>query len=210
MTTRIQVVFYSMYGHIWQLAQAIAEGADTVDGAQVQLLRVPELIPEPKLAQSGAKEAQQAFAHIPVADPEELAEADGVVVGTPTRFGGLCAQMRNFWDQTGSLWQKGALIGKAGGAFTSTATQHGGQETTLRAVHTTLLHHGLTIVGIPYSAEGLSELDEISGGSPYGATTVTGPGGDRQPSANERRLAVIQGERVARVARALQQAREAA
>ena len=203
MTTKIQVVFYSMYGHIHQLAVAIAEGAREVEGCEVTLYQVPELVPEEILEKSGAKAARAAFAHVPVITPDQLAEADAVIFGTPTRFGNMCAQMRNFLDQTGGLWVKGALIGKVGSVFTSTASQHGGQETTLTSFHTTLLHHGMVIVGVPYSEPRLTTLAEISGGSPYGATTIAAGDGSRQPSENERAIARFQGRHVATLAKRL-------
>jgi NAD(P)H dehydrogenase (quinone) len=151
MTVKVQVVFYSMYGHIYRMAEAVAEGARELEGAEVALYQVPELVPEEVLERSGAKAARSVFAHVPIIQPAQLAEADAIIFGAPTRFGNMCAQMRNFLDQTGGLWAKGALIGKVGSVFTATATQHGGQETTLTSFHTTLLHHGMIIVGTPYS-----------------------------------------------------------
>lgn len=167
------------------------------------LYQVPELVPEAVLEKSGAKAARAAFAHVPVITPAQLAEADAVIFGTPTRFGNMCAQMRNFLDQTGGLWMKGALIGKVGSVFASTATQHGGQETTLTSFHTTLLHHGMVIVGVPYSEPRQMTLAEISGGSPYGASTITGGDGSRQPSENELAIARFQGKHVAMIAKRL-------
>jgi NAD(P)H dehydrogenase (quinone) len=203
MTTKTQVVFYSMYGHIHQLAEAVAEGAREVDGSEVTLYQVPELVPEEVLEKSGAKAARAAFARVPIIKPDQLAEADAVIFGTPTRFGNMCAQMRNFLDQTGGLWMKGALISKVGSVFTSTASQHGGQETTVTSFHTTLLHHGMVIVGVPYSEPRLTTLAEISGGSPYGASTITGGDGARQPSENELAIARFQGRHVATIAKRL-------
>ena len=203
MTTKIQVVFYSMYGHIYRMAEAVAEGAREVADTQVTLYQVAELMPEEALEKSGAKAARAAFAHIPVITPDQLAEADAVIFGTPTRFGNMCAQMRNFLDQTGGLWMKGGLIGKVGSVFTSTATQHGGQETTLTSFHTTLLHHGMVIVGVPYSEARQMTLVEISGGSPYGASTITAGDGSRQPSENELDIARFQGRHVATIAKRL-------
>jgi NAD(P)H:quinone oxidoreductase type IV len=200
---KIQVVFYSMYGHVYRMAEAIAEGAGQVDGAEVTLFQVPELVPDDVLAKSGAKAARQAFAHIPVADPSRLAEADAIIFGTPTRFGNMAAQMRNFLDQTGGLWATGALVGKVGSVFTSTATQHGGQETTITSFHSTLLHQGMIIVGVPYSEARLSVMDEITGGTPYGASTLAGPDGSRMPSENELAIARTQGRHVAEITRAL-------
>lgn len=203
MATKIQVVFYSMYGHIYRLAEAVAAGAREVEDSEATLYQVAELVPEEALEKSGAKAARAAFAHVPVITPDQLAEADAVIFGTPTRFGNMCAQMRNFLDQTGGLWMKGGLIGKVGSVFTSTATQHGGQETTLTSFHTTLLHHGMVIVGVPYSEQRQMTLAEISGGSPYGASTITGGDGSRQPSENELAIARFQGRHVATIARRL-------
>jgi NAD(P)H:quinone oxidoreductase type IV len=169
---KVQVIFYSMYGHVYRLAEAVAEGARQVAGAEVGLFQVPELVPEAVLEKSGAKAAQKTFAHVPVAKVEQLADADALLFGTPTRFGNMCAQMRNFFDQTGGLWVKGALVGKVGSVFTSTGTQHGGQETTITSFHTTLLHQGMIIVGVPYTCQQLVNMAEITGGSPYGASTI--------------------------------------
>jgi len=203
MKINVQVVFYSMYGHTYRLAEAVAEGAREVEGAEVSLYQVPELVPEEVLERSGARAARAAFAHIPVAKPEQLAEADAIIFGTPTRFGNMCAQMRNFLDQTGPLWAKGSLIGKLGSVFTSTATQHGGQETTITSFHSTLLHQGMIIVGVPYSEARLFNMNEITGGSPYGASTLAGGDGLRQPSENELAIARFQGRHVAQIARKL-------
>jgi NAD(P)H:quinone oxidoreductase type IV len=203
MTTKIQVVFYSMYGHVYRMAEAVAAGAREVDGTEVTLYQVPELVPEDMLEKSGAKKAREAFAHVPVIRPDQLAEADAILFGTPTRFGNMAAQMRNFLDQTGGLWMKGALIGKVGSVFTSTASQHGGQETTLTSFHSTLLHHGMVIVGVPYSEQRLLTMEEITGGTPYGATTITGADGSRQPSDNELAIARFQGRHVAQIAKRL-------
>jgi NAD(P)H dehydrogenase (quinone) len=198
--TKIQIVFYSMYGHVYRLAEAVAEGARQVPNTEVTIYQVPELVPEEVLEKSGAKTARQAFAHIPVAKPDKLAEADAIIFGTPTRFGNMCAQMRNFLDQTGALWGKGALVGKVGSVFASTGTQHGGQETTITSFHTTLLHHGMIVVGVPYSQQELINMDEITGGTPYGATTLAGADGSRQPSKNELAIAKFQGKHVAEIA----------
>jgi len=196
---KIQVIFYSMYGHVYRLAEAVAEGARQVAGAEVSLYQVAELVPDAVLEKSGAKAARQAFAHVPLAKPEQLADADALIFGTPTRFGNMAAQMRNFLDQTGGLWVKGSLIGKVGSVFASTASQHGGQETTITSFHTTLLHHGLIIVGVPYSEPGLTNMNEITGGTPYGATTMAGGDGKRQPSENELAIARFQGRHVAEI-----------
>ncbi len=203
METKVQVIFYSMYGHIYQMAEAVAAGSREVEGADVSLYQVPELVPEEALVRAGAKAAREKFAHIPVAKPEQLPEADCIIFGSPTRFGNMCAQMRNFLDQTGSLWAKGALIGKVGSVFTSSATQHGGQESTLLSFHTTLLHHGMIIVGVPYSEARQMTIEEITGGSPYGASTITGGTGARQPSENELAIARFQGRHAAAIARKL-------
>jgi NAD(P)H:quinone oxidoreductase type IV len=197
---KVQVVFYSSYGHIYQMAEAVAEGARAVQGAEVSLFQVPELMPEEALEKSGAKVARASFAHVPVIVPDQLREADAIIFGTPTRFGNMCAQMRNFLDQTGQIWLQGGLIGKVGSVFASTAGQHGGQETTITSFHTTLLHHGMVIVGVPYSEPGLSNMSEISGGTPYGATTLAGPDGSRLPSENEKAIARFQGKHVAQIA----------
>ncbi len=199
----VHVVFYSMYGHVYQLARAVAEGAGQAPDTDVQLFQVPELVPEEALAKSGAKEAREGFSHIPAGDPASLADADAVIFGTPTRFGNMCAQMRNFLDQTSGLWSSGALIGKVGSVFASTASQHGGQETTIQSFHTTLLHHGMVIAGVPYSEQRLLTMDEMSGGTPYGATTIAGGDGSRQPSENELAIAGFQGAHVAEIARKL-------
>jgi NAD(P)H dehydrogenase (quinone) len=192
-----------MYGHVYRLAEAIAEGARSVEGCEVQLLQVPELLPDAVLEKSGAKAARAAFAHVPVADPAQLAEADGIIFGTPTRFGNMTAQMRNFLDQTGGLWAKGALVGKVGSVFASTGTQHGGQETTITSFHTTLFHHGMVVVGVPYSEQRLVTMDEITGGTPYGATTLAAADGSRQPSENELAIARFQGAHVAAITKKL-------
>ncbi len=203
MATKIQVVFYSMYGHVYRLAEAVTEGARSVDGTSIELLQVPELMPEEALERSGAKAARAAFAQVPVADPAHLSEADAVIFGTPTRFGMMCAQMRNFLDQTGRLWMEGKLIGKVGSVFTSTGTQHGGQETTITSFHTTLLHHGMIVVGVPYSEQGLVNMNEITGGTPYGASTLAAGDGSRTPSENELTIARFQGKHVAEIAKRL-------
>jgi NAD(P)H dehydrogenase (quinone) len=203
MGPKIQVVFYSMYGHVYRLAEAVVEGARAVPGAEVTLYQVPELVPEENLAKSGANKARGAFAHVPFAEPARLAEADAIIFGTPTRFGNMCAQMRNFLDRTGDLWMSGGLIGKVGSVFVSTATQHGGQETTITSFHSTLLHHGMIIVGVPYSEQRLLNMKEITGGSPYGAGTLSDVDGSRFPTQNELAIARCQGQRVADIAKRL-------
>ena len=193
--TKVLVLYYSAYGHIETMAQAIAEGARTA-GAEVTIKRVPELVPEEAARNAGMKLEQAA----PLATVDELPQYDAIIFGTPTRFGNMAAQMRNFLDQTGKHWISGALIGKIGSVFASTASQHGGQETTITSFHTTLLHQGMIIVGLPYSAQELLNMDEITGGTPYGATTLAKPDGSRQPSENELILARFQGRHVAQIA----------
>ena len=206
MSAKIQVVFYSMYGHIHKMAEAVVAGARE-GGAEVALYQVAELMSDDQLEKAGAKAARTAFAHIPFAQPDQLADADAVIFGAPTRYGNMCAQMRNFLDQTGSLWMKGGLIGKVGSVFTSSATQHGGQETTITSFHSTLLHHGMVIVGVPYSEQRQMKIDEITGGSPYGASTITGGDGSRQPSENELAIARFQGKHVATITGQLKRGR---
>lgn len=193
--TKILVLYYSMYGHVETMASAIAEGARSIAETEVDIKRVPELIPREAAEKAGAKLDQAA----PVATPDELAGYDAVIFGTPTRFGNMCAQMRNFLDQTGGLWMKGALVGKVGSVFISTATQHGGQETTITSFHTTLLHQGMIIVGVPYACQELANMQEISGGTPYGASTLAAGDGSRQPSKNELAIARFQGKHVAEI-----------
>ncbi len=195
--TKVLVLYYSMYGHIETLAEAVAEGARSVEGVDVTVKRVPDLVPEDVARQARAKLDQAA----PIALVEELPNYDAIIFGTPTRFGNMCAQMRNFLDQTGRLWANGSLIGKVGSVFTSTGTQHGGQETTITSFHITLLHHGMIIVGCPYSCQELMNMSEITGGSPYGAGTLAGGDGTRQPSENELKIARFQGSHIARVAK---------
>ena len=207
MATRVHVVFYSMYGHLYRMSEAVVEGAREVAGAEVTLYQVPELMPAEALEKSGAKAARAAFSHVPVMRPDQLAEADAIIFGAPTRFGNMSAQMRNFLDQTGGLWAKGALIGKVGSVYTSTATQHGGQESTLLSFHTTLLHHGMIVVGLPYSEARQTTMTEITGGSPYGASTITGGDGSRMPSENELAMARFQGRHVATIADQLRRGR---
>ena len=200
MKANVQVVFYSMYGHVYRLAEAIAEGVRSVSDVEAVLLQVPETLPDAVLEKMGAVEARKAFAHVPTAEVDKLPEADAVIFGTPTRFGNMCAQMRAFLDATGGLWASGALIGKVGSVFTSTATQHGGQETTITSFHSTLLHQGMILVGCPYAEKGLLNMEEITGGSPYGAGTLAGGDGSRQPSENELAIARFQGAHVAKIA----------
>ena len=197
---KILIVYYSMYGHVHKMAEAVTEGAREIDGAEVVVRRVPETLPEEVLEKMGAVEAQQAMSHVPICTLDELASADAIVFGTPTRFGNMCGQMRQFLDATGQLWSKGALVGKVGSVFTSSATQHGGQESTILSFHITLLHHGFVIVGLPYTFKGQMRIDEISGGSPYGASTIAGGSGERMPSENEMDAARFQGKHVATIA----------
>ena len=197
---KILVVFYSLYGHIYKMAEAVAAGAREMPQVTVDLRRVPETLPQEVLEKMGALEAQKKFAQIPVCTVNELAQADAVIFGTPTRYGNMCGQMRQFLDATGQLWLKGALVGKVGSVFVSSATQHGGQESTILSFHTTLLHHGMVIVGLPYSFSGQMRIDEITGGSPYGASTIAGGKGERSPSENELAAARFQGKHVAQIA----------
>jgi NAD(P)H dehydrogenase (quinone) len=201
---KVLIVFYSMYGHVYQLAQAVAEGVKEVAGAQPELRQVPETLPEEVLQNMGALQSRQAFAQIPVCKVEELPEAAALIFGTPTRFGNMCGQMRQFLDATGSLWAQGALVGKVGSVFTSSATQHGGQESTILSFHVTLLHHGLLVAGLPYAFQGQMGVEEVTGCSPYGASTIAGSDGSRQPSANELAGARFQGAHVARIAAKLE------
>lgn len=199
---KILLVYYSMYGHIYEMIKAAAEGAKAA-GAEVEIKRVPETLPAEVLGKMGAVEAQKAQAGVPVATPDDLAAADGIIFGTPTRFGNMCGQMRQFLDSTGGLWAKGALVGKVGGVISSSATQHGGQESTLLSFHITLLHHGMVVAGLPYAFAGQSGLEEIKGGSPYGASTIAGGQGERMPSKAELDGARYQGGYIAGLAKKL-------
>lgn len=203
MKTKVQIIFYSMFGHIYHMTEAVAQGVRDVEDVEVEIYRVPELVPDEILEKSGAKAAQKQFAHISIAKPEHLANADAIIFGTPTRYGNMCAQMRNFLDQTGGLWVRNALVGKVGSVFASTGTQHGGQETTITSFHTTLFHLGFVVVGVPYAEARLTDMTAITGGTPYGATTLAGAAGDRQPSDNELAIARYQGKHVAEIAKAL-------
>lgn len=194
--SKVLVLYYSMYGHIEVMAKAVAEGAAKVPGTEVTIKRVPELMPEDVAKGAGVKLDQEAA----IATPGELADYDAVIFGTPTRFGNMAAQMRNFLDQTGGLWFEGKLVGKVGSVFTSTASQHGGQETTITSFHTTLLHHGMVVVGVPYAIPEMTNIASISGGTPYGASTITGGDGSRMPSPEELTIARFQGEHVAKIA----------
>jgi NAD(P)H dehydrogenase (quinone) len=197
---KVLILYYSTYGHVHKMAEAVAEGVREIEGAEVILRRVPETLPEEVLEKMGAVDAQQSMSNVPVCKVEELASADAVIFGTPTRFGNMCGQMRQFLDATGQLWATGALVGKVGSVFTSSATQHGGQESTILSFHITLLHHGFIVVGLPYTFQGQMRTDEITGGSPYGASTIAGGSGERMPSENELNAARFQGRHVATIA----------
>jgi NAD(P)H dehydrogenase (quinone) len=197
---KVLIAFYSTYGHVYKMAVAVAEGVKEISGADVELRRVPETLPQAVLEKMGAVEAQKAFSNVPVCTVDELAEADAIIFGTPTRFGNMCGQMRQFLDATGQLWANGSLVGKVGSVFTSSATQHGGQESTILTFHVTLLHHGFVVVGLPYAFQGQMRIDEITGGSPYGASTIAGGDGSRMPSENELDAARFQGKHVAEIA----------
>jgi NAD(P)H dehydrogenase (quinone) len=196
----VLVVYYSLYGHVSALAQAAAEGIAEIPGATAALRRVPETLPAEVIEKMGAAKAQESLRVVPVCGVDELAAADAILFGTPTRFGNMCGQMRQFLDATGGLWATGALVGKAAGVFCSTATQHGGQESTILSFITTLLHHGMVVVGLPYTFAGQSRVDEMTGGSPYGASTIAGPDGSRMPSENELAAARFQGRHLAGIA----------
>lgn len=197
---KVLIVYYSMYGHIHRMAGAVAEGAREVRGAEVELRRVPETLSQEILVKMGAVDAQNAMSHVPICTVDELGAADAIIFGTPTRFGNMCGQMRQFLDATVQLWVTGALVGKIGSVFTSSATQHGGQESTILSFHITLLHQGLVVVGLPYTFQGQMRIDEITGGSPYGASTIAGGQGERMPSDNELAAARFQGKHVATIA----------
>jgi len=200
---QVLIVYYSMYGHVYKLAEAAAEGARSVADVSVTLRRVPETLPQDVLVEMGAVEAQKQQAGAPVCTVDELGQADAIIFGTPTRFGNMCGQMRQFLDATGQLWMSGALTGKVGSVITSSNTQHGGQESTILSFHNTLLHHGMVVVGLPYAFQGQMTMDEISGCSPYGASTIAGADGSRLPSENELAGARYQGAHVAKIAKKL-------
>jgi NAD(P)H dehydrogenase (quinone) len=197
---KVLVVYYSMYGHIYRMVEAVAEGARSVEGVEVDVRRVPETLPQDVLEKMGAVETQKLQSDIPVCTVDELGSADAIVFGTPTRFGNMCGQMRQFLDATGKLWMNGTLVGKVGSVIASSNTQHGGQESTILSFHITLLHQGMVVVGLPYTFQGQMTMEEITGCSPYGATTIAGADGSRTPSDNELAGARFQGERVARIA----------
>lgn len=200
---KINIVFHSLYGHVFKMAEAVAEGAREVEGADVNVFQVTETLPDDVLETMGALESKKMFAHIPIATVDTLSEADAIIFGTPTRFGMMSAQMRTLMDKTGGLWVEGALIEKVGSVFTSSATQHGGQESTILSFHTSLLHQGMIIVGVPYSESRQMTLDEITGGSPYGSSTIAAGDGSRQPSENELAIAHFQGKHVAGITKRL-------
>ena len=203
MPTNIQVIFYSLHGHVYQLAEAIAEGARQVPDSNVELFQVAETLSADVIANMGGTDTRKAFQHVPIAQIDHLRDADAIFFGAPTRYGSAIAQMQAFFDQTGKLWGTGALVGKVGSVFTSTGTQHGGQETTCMSMYTFLIHQGMLISGCPYAEQALLNMDEITGGSPYGAATLAGPRGDRQVTENERKIARYQGRHVADIARRL-------
>ncbi len=200
---KVLIVYYSMYGHIYKMAEAVAEGVRQIPGCEAIIKRVPETLSPEILGMMGAVDAQKSMENIPVVTVDDLTDADAIIFGTPTRFGNMCGQMRQFLDSTGGLWMKGSLIGKVGSVFASSATQHGGQESTILNFHTSLLHHGMVVVGLPYSFAGQMGVTEITGGSPYGATTITGGQGERMPSDNELAGARFQGSHVAGIAKKL-------
>jgi len=200
---KINIIFHSLFGHVYKLAESVCEGANSINEVEAKLYQVPETLSDDILEKMQAVDTKKTFSHIPIADMNHLEEADGIIFGTPTRFGMMSAQMRTFLDRTGGLWFKGALINKVGSVFTSTATQHGGQESTLLSFHTTLLHHGMIIVGVPYSETHLLSIGEISGGTPYGSSTIAGSDGKRMPSLNEIEIAKFQGKHVAEIVRKL-------
>jgi NAD(P)H dehydrogenase (quinone) len=202
---KVLIVYYSTYGHVHKMAEAVAEGVREIPGAEAILRRVPETLSAEVLGMMGAVEAQKSMSNVPICTVDELASADAVIFGTPTRFGNMCGQMRQFLDATGQLWAKGALVGKVGSVFTSSATQHGGQESTILSFHITLLHQGFVIVGLPYTFQGQTRIDEITGGSPYGASTIAGGSGERMPSENELDAARFQGRHVATIASKLKE-----
>jgi NAD(P)H dehydrogenase (quinone) len=200
MKMKVLILYYSTYGHIHKMAEAIAEGVGEVKGAEPAMRRVPETLSDEILQNMGAVDSQRAMANVPVCTVDELTSADAVIFGTPTRFGNMCGQMKQFLDATGQLWAQGALVGKVGSVFTSSATQHGGQESTILSFHIPLLHHGFVIVGLPYSFQGQMGIEEVTGGSPYGASTIAGGSGERMPSENELDAARFQGRHVAQIA----------
>jgi len=197
---KVLIAYYSMYGHIHAMAKAVYDGVREGNGADAEMKRVPETLSREILEKMGAIEAQKAMSHVPLCTTDDLASADAIIFGTPTRYGNMCGQMRQFLDGAGHLWVKDALVGKIASVFTSSGTQHGGQESTILSFHITLLHLGFIIVGLPYSFQGQKRIDEITGGSPYGASTIAGGQGERMPSENELAAARFQGKHVATIA----------
>lgn len=197
---KILILFYSMYGHIYRMAEAAAEGVREVEGCEPVLRQVPETLSDEVLEKMGALQPRRSMAHVPTATVDELADADGILFGTPTRFGNMCGQMRQFLDATGGLWMKGALVGKPGGVFVSSATQHGGQESTILTFHTWLFHQGMVVVGLPYAFAGQMGVSEVTGCSPYGASTIAGGDGSRTPTENELAGVRFQAAHLARIA----------
>ena len=197
---KLMVLFYSLHGHVYRLAEAVASGAREVAEVQTDLFQVPELLTAEQLAAVGATSAKQAMAQVPLAQPEQLAEYDAILIGTPTRFGNMAAQMRSFWDQTAGLWVQGKLMGKLGGAFAGIGTQHGGHETTISSIWFTFAHHGMLIVPLGYADPRMLRMDEVTGGGPYGATTMSNVDGSRLPTENELAIAQVQGRRMAELA----------
>jgi len=200
MPTKVYIVFYSMYGHIYKMAQAVEAGAKSAPDTEVSLFQVKETLPDEVLTKMGALDAKKAWAQVPTIQPGQLADADAIIFGIPTRFGLVVSPMQTLFDATGQLWAQGKLVGKVGSVFASTATQHGGQETTIVHAHTFLFHQGMVVVGVPYACPNLSNMTEITGGTPYGATTIAGSKGDRQPTENELAIARYQGKHVAEIA----------
>lgn len=200
---KVNIIFYSMYGHIYRMAEAESQGAKEVPGTEVKIYRTPETLPENILVQSGAKDAQKIFSHLPIATLDSLTEADVIIFGSPTRFGMMAAQMRQFLDTTGPLWAGGSLVGKIGSVFTASSTQHGGQESTILSFHTTLLHHGMIIVGVPFTEPNLSDSSNIHGGTPYGASAIIPQDDENRPNSIELDIARSQGKRVAELAKKL-------
>jgi NAD(P)H dehydrogenase (quinone) len=200
MPTNVQIIFYSLHGHVYRMAEAVAEGARSVPDTNVELFQVRETLPDDVITKMGGTETKKKFAHVPVAQAAQLVDADAIILGIPTRYGLVVGQMQSFIDSTGQLWLRGALVGKVGSTFTSTATQHGGHEATCLVSHTFFFHQGMVVVGVPYSCQELMNMNEITGGSPYGAGTLAGPKGERQPSQNELTIARFQGKHVAQVA----------
>jgi NAD(P)H dehydrogenase (quinone) len=199
---RINIIFYSMYGHTYKMAEAEAQGAREIEGVEVNIYRVQETVPEDILIKSGAKKAQESFKHLPIATLDSLKQADAIIFGTPTRFGMMAAQMRQFLDTTGGIWVRGELVGKIGSVFTTTSSQHGGQESTILSFHTTLLHHGMIIVGLPFTLPALNDTSSVHGGTPYGASAIINSE-NNSPTELELELAKMQGKRVAEIAKKL-------